>query len=117
MAGIAVAGCTLIDLVDMTALTTGCDVFTGQFEGGEIVIEGGRQPAFCGVAGTTIAAKTALVRVFRCMAGVAVLRGGLELCQAEGLYVAPAARNLDMPPGQPVRHAAVIEIPAIIVLP
>lgn len=117
MTGIAVAGCTLIDLVEMTTLTTGCDVFTGQFEDGEIVIEGGRQPAFCGVAGTTIAAKTAMVRVFRCMAGAAVLRGGLELCQAEGMHVAPAALNLDMFPGQRVRHAAVIEIPAIAVLP
>ena len=75
MAGKAIAGCTLQDMLDMTSRTNHINVFAGQFEGGQIMVESGRGPASSGVAGTTQVAKATLVGIIRRVAGVAVLRG------------------------------------------
>ena len=60
----------------MTILAGDLDMLAIQFEGGQIVVKGGRHPAGSGVAGTTIGAKPTLVGILRRVAGVAVLGGG-----------------------------------------
>ena len=66
------------DFVDVTVRTGNCGVFARQFKEGQIMIVGGWDPAGCGVTFTTSGAKAALVRVFRCMARIAVGRCALQ---------------------------------------
>lgn len=72
MTGIAVAGCPLVEAVDMATRASHRGVFTGQFEGGQVVIKGGWFPTVDGMAGTTSRAKVAFVIVVPLVAGIAV---------------------------------------------
>jgi hypothetical protein len=45
MAGITVVGCAPEDVIDMTAQAGNRGVLAGQFESGQVVVEGGRFPA------------------------------------------------------------------------
>ena len=66
------------DFIDVTVRTGNCSVFARQFKEGQIMIVGGWGPAGSGVTFTTSGAKAALVRVFRCMARIAVGRCALQ---------------------------------------
>ena len=72
MAGVAICGRALVNLVDMATLTGRSNVFACQFESCQIVVHGGRSPAGGSVAGTTSGAKAAFVGIFYGMAGIAV---------------------------------------------
>ena len=78
MAGIAVSRCTAEDSIDMAAFTRERDVCPGQFEIILIVIEGCRSPVFTGVTFSTAQAEVALMDIFHCMAGMAVVGGALK---------------------------------------
>lgn len=92
VAGIAVGGRTPKDVVDMTVLTGDCSVFTGQFEGEQIVIYVGRQPAGGGVAGGAVCSELAVVFIILLMAGIAV--GGCALENVIDMTI--LAGNLDV---------------------
>ena len=77
MASKAICGCAMEDFIDVTVRTGNCGVFARQFKDGQIMIVCGRGPAGSGVTFTTSGAKAALVRVFRCMARIAVGRCAL----------------------------------------
>ena len=72
MTGIAVVWSALVEAVDMATRASHRGVFTGQFEGGQVVIEGGWFPTVYGMAGTTSRAKVAVVIVVLLVAGIAV---------------------------------------------
>jgi len=74
MAGIAVGGCTLEDIIAMTAQACGCGVFAGQLKGGQVVVEGGWFPGGGGVAGTTVCTVLAIMPIILLMAGITVCR-------------------------------------------
>ncbi len=74
MAGIAIRGSTLEGQISMTGSTYSLGMFTDQREYGLVVIEGGRFPRICRMAGSAGCTELAAVRIVLCMAGVAVCR-------------------------------------------
>jgi hypothetical protein len=68
MAGIAIGGSTLENVIDMAGLTSCIGVFAIQLECGQIVIKGSRGPAGGFVACCTIDAITPLVGILCLMA-------------------------------------------------
>lgn len=81
------------------------------------MVERGRGPGSGGVAGATIGAKAALVVVILGVAGVAVLRRGLEVCQTASVQVATAADGLGVLADQFESLLVVIEVASIGVNP
>jgi hypothetical protein len=73
VAGIAVSRSTLVDIVDMAIRTCRCAVSSGQFERGQVVVEGGWQPCACAVAATAAGSKSSSVGVAILVAGIAVI--------------------------------------------
>jgi len=80
MAGIAIAGCALEDIIDMALIAGEIGVLTIQFEDRQIMVEGGRCPASGGVTYAAIDAKTALVVVVLGMTREAILWRRPEVC-------------------------------------
>lgn len=117
VAGITVAGCALEDMINMTLLAGHSDMFTRQFESGQVMIEGGRCPAIGSVAGTAVRAQTALVGVVFLMAGRAVFWGRLEVRKGAGIYVTLSALDLGMFPGQLEWYASMVEFVGIGIQP
>jgi hypothetical protein len=78
VAGVAVRGCALVDVVDMAARTGHAEVCPVQMEGGLVVIEMGRFPGIGGVAVTTGNAQAAVVIIILLVAGIAVSGGTFE---------------------------------------
>ena len=78
MAGIAVSGCTAEDGIDMATFALERDVCPGQFEFILIVIEGRRSPVFTGMTFSTARAEVALMDIFPCMAGMALVGCALK---------------------------------------
>ena len=74
------------------------------------MIEGGRGPGGGGVAGSTIGPIAALVGVFFCVTGVAVLWGGFEIRHDAGIDVALCTQHFTMFSGQLESYARMIEI-------
>ncbi len=92
VAGIAVGECALENVIDMTARTGNCGVQAGQFEGEQIVVHVGRQPAGGGVAGCAVCAVLAIMFIVLLVAGIAV--GG---CAFEDVVdVATRTRDVDV---------------------
>lgn len=110
MAGKAVAGSALENMVDMTFLAGDGHVLAIQFEGGQIMVVRGRCPASGVVAGSTGGAQASLVHILLCMAGIAVLRNRLEVRQQAGLDVAFCTQHLGMFPDQLERRLVVVKI-------
>ncbi len=117
MAGIAVGGSALENMVDMTVLAGHVRVFAFQFEGRQVVVEGGRDPAGGGMAGAAIGAITALVVIVFGVAGVAVLRCSFEVRNGAGIQVATAADGLGVLADQLEGLVVVVEIVTIGVNP
>jgi hypothetical protein len=78
MAGIAVSGCALENMIDMTFLACYRGMLSCQFKGGQVVVKRSRRPSIGSVAGTTVGAKPPLVRIFYRVTGIAVFWGALE---------------------------------------
>lgn len=100
----------LINAVDMALFTGHAGMFALQFEGRQVVIKFGWFPAFGGVAGGAIGAKTTLMRVFSAVTGETVLGRGLQRRQGMRLLVAGSALGLGVLPGQFKRNPAMVEV-------
>ena len=79
MAGDTFLGCAYEHAVDVTCSTCCVDVRSGQREGGQVVIEGGRLPGCGRVTGSAVRSILAAVTVIGCMAGKAGCGCAFEL--------------------------------------
>jgi hypothetical protein len=73
MTGVAIAGRAFENIIDMAVGARHTDMFSGQFEAGQIVVEGSRLPPVGGVTDTAICAERTIVGIIFLMAGDAVL--------------------------------------------
>jgi hypothetical protein len=83
-------------MIDVAILTGGGDVFTCQFEGGQVMVKGGRSPRIGGVAGAALGAKTILMDIFCCVAGNA----GRGCALKNMIDMTICAGNIDVLTGQ-----------------
>jgi hypothetical protein len=88
MAGIAVSGGSLENLVFMTLCAGDVSMETVQFEDGQIVIKGCWSPTFSGMAGATIASKAILVNIFPWMTGCTGLGSSFQVGNIPGIDMA-----------------------------
>jgi NADH:ubiquinone oxidoreductase subunit 3 (subunit A) len=72
MAGIAIAGCALVNIVYMATCTGNRGMRAAKFECGQVMVKSGWFPGVCCMTGTTIRSKTASVSVVLFVAGIAV---------------------------------------------
>lgn len=79
MAGDTFLGCACKDAVDMTCGTGGIDVRSGQREGRQVVIEGGRLPTRGGVTGRAVRPELTAVMVVGRVAGITGCGRAFEL--------------------------------------
>jgi hypothetical protein len=83
MAGIAIAGCALIETVGMATRTGCCGVRAGQFKSGLIVVVGSWFPGGSGMAGPAVSTELTVVSVIFLVAGIAI--AGCSFIEAVGM--------------------------------
>jgi len=117
MAGVAVSGCTLENVIDMTAGTSYLSVFAGQFKGRQVVVKGCGQPTVGRMAGTAIRTELAVVMIILGMAGIATLGGRFEICNTASAGMTASTDYLGMFPCQLERNLTMIKGVTICVNP
>lgn len=79
MAGVAICGCALKNVIDMTLLTFNISMFTFEFEIGKVMVKAGGFPACGCVASRAVVTELAFMRIIFLMAGETILRRGLQI--------------------------------------
>jgi hypothetical protein len=110
MTRIAIHGRSFELLIDMTRFTGDVRMPALQFERGEIMIELCGRPAIRGVAIGAAETKSSFVRFIALVAGVAILRGLLEVADAAGIDMALHASQTHMLTSDFERKGIMIEI-------
>lgn len=110
VAGIAIRGRPLIDIVFVAILAVGLGVFALQLEGRQVVIESGGRPAIGRVTRRAVRAEAPRVRVVHKMAGRTVLRRRLQVCDGARVGMTVIARNFHVFARQRKRKDIVVEI-------
>lgn len=85
-------------------------VFSIEFEGGQVVVECGGNPRVHGVARLTVRAETKFMRLIVAVTGETVARRGLQVCQFARVGVATVTVHLHVRACQGERDLAVIEM-------
>ena len=88
------------DVIYMALRAFQCGMSASKGEFRFCMIEGSRNPAIGGMAGTAVSAQLSLVSIIFGVASIAVLRGRLEVIQAAGFGMAGGAVLLGMLAGQ-----------------
>ena len=109
MAGGAILRCTLEDVIHMAFIASHIRMLAGQLKSCFGVVESCLLPIIRRMASAAICAKLALVGIILCMAGSAVLFGGLEIRQPAYSGVTGGAGNSTVLAGQLERILAVVE--------
>jgi len=98
VAGIAVSGGTLENMINMTVTACNVDMFPRQLECRQVMVKFGGCPTIRSVTGTAVHPQPALVDIIFLVAGTAILRSSLKVRQGAGIFVAFAACYLCMFP-------------------
>jgi len=100
MAGVTLSGRTLKDTVLVAILAVNSGMHPFQFEGRQVVIEGGVFPIIWRVTGAAICAKLTIMRVVCAVAGIAILGCGLKVSQTAGIFMTGDTLHFSMSASQ-----------------
>ena len=110
MAGSAVGGSALVDLIDMAALTGCSGMLALQLERSQFMVECGRGPAGGFVTVRTVRSEPVRMRVIFGVAGSTIGWGGTQGSQRRGVLVALFTGNRGVQPGQLERDFVMVEV-------
>lgn len=94
MTGITICGSALVNVVDVALFAFDLLMFAFEFEICKVVIELGWFPGIGGMAGGAVRAETTLVRFVFAMAGVTILRQGLQVCNGARIQMTLCAGRI-----------------------
>jgi hypothetical protein len=115
VAGVTIAGGAFVNPVLMAFFALRFGMLAFELEGGEIVIELGGSPAFCGMAFGAVHAETPFVRFLPAVTGEAVLRKRLQVCNGTRVEVTLCAVHRGMFPSQLEGELVVVEVISVAV--
>ena len=100
VAGVAIGWRTFEDVVGMTTITGYAGMLASQWKGGQVMVNGGRSPAFGFMAGGTIRADPVRMRIILFMTGSTIGWRGAQVSQGMRIMMTLITGYWRMLPGQ-----------------